>query len=164
MQHVREERRASAVAAGASPQSELAALLGGAAAAPAVAAGQNGRRLEKRPQVVGDPRVSVYEAPASPFGLIEEQLYDDPWKLLVACILLNKTSITQVRFCTPHALCKLFKFLLHINPVCARQWALLLSCHYMNSKCSGAPRTVGIVYCLCFFHPGNRRSSIGPLA
>ena len=52
---------------------------------------------------MGDPRVSVYEAPASPFGLIEEQLYDDPWKLLVACILLNKTSIAQVCCRTPHA-------------------------------------------------------------
>ncbi len=121
MQHVREERRASAVATGASPQSELAALLG--AAAPAVAASQNGRRLEKRPQVVGDPRVSVYEAPASPFGLIEEQLYNDPWKLLVACILLNKTSITQVCFAYPTRTgLNMSKLLPHINPVCVWQW------------------------------------------
>lgn len=35
--------------------------------------------------------------PASVYGLIEEQLYEDPWKLLVACMLLNKTSSKQVR-------------------------------------------------------------------
>lgn len=35
--------------------------------------------------------------PASSYGLLEEQLYDDPWKLLVACMLLNKTSNKQVR-------------------------------------------------------------------
>ena len=46
--------------------------------------------------MVGDPRVAVYVPPPSPYGLIEEQLYDNPWKLLVACILLNKTSATQV--------------------------------------------------------------------
>jgi hypothetical protein len=26
----------------------------------------------------------------------EEELFDDPWKLLVACMLLNKTSGKQV--------------------------------------------------------------------
>lgn len=26
----------------------------------------------------------------------EEELYDDPWKVLVACMLLNKTTSTQV--------------------------------------------------------------------
>lgn len=35
--------------------------------------------------------------PASSYGLLEEQLYEDPWKLLVACMMLNKTSINQVR-------------------------------------------------------------------
>ncbi|EFJ45791.1 hypothetical protein VOLCADRAFT_35340, partial [Volvox carteri f. nagariensis] len=35
--------------------------------------------------------------PASPWGLIEEVLYDNPWRLLVACILLNKTTGRQVR-------------------------------------------------------------------
>lgn len=33
----------------------------------------------------------------SPYGLLEEELYDDPWKLLTACMLLNKTTGTQVR-------------------------------------------------------------------
>ena len=26
----------------------------------------------------------------------EEELFEDPWKLLVACLLLNKTTGTQV--------------------------------------------------------------------
>ncbi|EFN59677.1 hypothetical protein CHLNCDRAFT_14045, partial [Chlorella variabilis] len=38
-----------------------------------------------------------WEPPVSPFGLLEEELFDDPWKLLVACMLLNKTSGAQVR-------------------------------------------------------------------
>eukprot|EP00898_Chlorokybus_atmophyticus_P008165 jgi/Chlat1/834/Chrsp104S01175 len=37
------------------------------------------------------PRV-LWTPPKSPFGLIQEQLYQDPWKVLVACMLLNKTS------------------------------------------------------------------------
>jgi len=43
-----------------------------------------------------DPRLSTWEPPVSPFGLIEEELYHDPWKLLLACMLLNKTSGKQV--------------------------------------------------------------------
>ena len=30
--------------------------------------------------------------PKSPHGLVQEQLYDDPWKLLVATIFLNRTT------------------------------------------------------------------------
>lgn len=33
----------------------------------------------------------------SPYGLIQEELRDQPWRLLVACIMLNLTSIKQVR-------------------------------------------------------------------
>jgi methyl-CpG-binding domain protein 4 len=33
----------------------------------------------------------------SPFGLLEEELWQDPWRLLLACLLLNKTSGKQVR-------------------------------------------------------------------
>ena len=33
-----------------------------------------------------------YVPPKSPFNLIQEQLYADPWKLLVATIFLNKTG------------------------------------------------------------------------
>lgn len=36
--------------------------------------------------------------PVSPFGLIQEHLYQDPWKVLVACILLNQTGGRQVQF------------------------------------------------------------------
>jgi methyl-CpG-binding domain protein 4 len=34
---------------------------------------------------------------ASPYGLIQEELRDQPWRLLVACIMLNLTNIKQVR-------------------------------------------------------------------
>ncbi len=43
-----------------------------------------------------DPRVSTWVPPQSPYGLLEEELWQDPWKLLVACMLLNKTSGKQV--------------------------------------------------------------------
>ena len=33
----------------------------------------------------------------SPLKLIQEELSHDPWKLLVACIMLNQTSYKQVR-------------------------------------------------------------------
>lgn len=33
----------------------------------------------------------------SPFALIQEELRDRPWRLLVACVMLNQTSIKQVR-------------------------------------------------------------------
>ena len=42
-------------------------------------------------------RIALWEPPASPFFLIEEVLYNDPWKLLVACMLLNKTTGKAVR-------------------------------------------------------------------
>eukprot|EP00752_Nemacystus_decipiens_P003106 g2877.t1 len=34
--------------------------------------------------------------PPSPFGLIEELLADDPWKLLIGCIMLNQTTRSQM--------------------------------------------------------------------
>eukprot|EP00270_Netrium_digitus_P021797 TRINITY_DN9550_c0_g3_i1.p1 TRINITY_DN9550_c0_g3~~TRINITY_DN9550_c0_g3_i1.p1 ORF type:complete len:658 (-),score=184.86 TRINITY_DN9550_c0_g3_i1:146-1999(-) len=37
-----------------------------------------------------------WQPPQSPYGLIQEKLYKDPWKLLVACILLNKTAGQQM--------------------------------------------------------------------
>ena len=46
---------------------------------------------------LGNYRVALWEPPVSPFGLIEEQVYHDPWRLLVACMLLNKTSGRAVR-------------------------------------------------------------------
>ena len=33
-----------------------------------------------------------YTPPASPFHLIQEELHDDPWKVLVATIFLNRTA------------------------------------------------------------------------
>lgn len=33
-----------------------------------------------------------FSPPQSPFGLVQEQLYNEPWKLLVATIFLNKTT------------------------------------------------------------------------
>lgn len=33
----------------------------------------------------------------SPLGLIQEELWLEPWRLLVACLMLNQTSIKQVR-------------------------------------------------------------------
>lgn len=33
-----------------------------------------------------------FHPPASPFHLVQEQLYKEPWKLLVATIFLNKTT------------------------------------------------------------------------
>ena len=40
---------------------------------------------------------SAWVPPASPYGLIQETLFRDPWKVLVACICLNKTSCAVVR-------------------------------------------------------------------
>ena len=42
----------------------------------------------------GRNRQLVYKPPKSPYGLVQEQLYDNPWRLLVATIFLNKTSGT----------------------------------------------------------------------
>lgn len=55
-------------------------------------------------EAVGDPRIALWDPPPSPFGLIEEVLYHDPWKLLVACMLLNKTTGRAVRLTTPNSL------------------------------------------------------------
>ena len=33
-----------------------------------------------------------YTPPASPFSLIQEELHDDPWKVLVSTIFLNRTA------------------------------------------------------------------------
>ncbi len=37
--------------------------------------------------------------PPSPFGLIEEILTNDPWRLLIGCIMLNQTTRSQVCSC-----------------------------------------------------------------
>eukprot|EP01025_Chloroclados_australasicus_P021305 TRINITY_DN2237_c0_g1_i5.p1 TRINITY_DN2237_c0_g1~~TRINITY_DN2237_c0_g1_i5.p1 ORF type:complete len:262 (-),score=31.43 TRINITY_DN2237_c0_g1_i5:659-1363(-) len=43
-----------------------------------------------------DPKVPTWVPPPSSYGLIQEILYKDPWKVLVVCMLLNRTSWTQV--------------------------------------------------------------------
>lgn len=63
-------------------------------------------RKRRKPQqlfVDGTPLVGArlisgvkWVPPVSPYGLIQEQLYQDPWKVLVACMLLNKTGGRQV--------------------------------------------------------------------
>ena len=53
--------------------------------------------ISKRQKAHNNPRIAVWEPPVSPYGLLEEDLYQDPWKLLIACMLLNKTSGKQVR-------------------------------------------------------------------
>lgn len=54
-----------------------------------------------RPRHVCGPAYLLKEAPRrafppSPFGLIEELLTDDPWKMLLGCIMLNQTTRSQV--------------------------------------------------------------------
>eukprot|EP00882_Tetradesmus_deserticola_P025260 GHRQ01027729.1.p1 GENE.GHRQ01027729.1~~GHRQ01027729.1.p1 ORF type:complete len:138 (+),score=27.42 GHRQ01027729.1:146-559(+) len=46
-----------------------------------------------------DPRLPLpgWSPPVSPFGLLEEELWRDPWRLLLGCMLLNKTTSKQVR-------------------------------------------------------------------
>lgn len=39
--------------------------------------------------------------PRSPWGLIQEDLWPDPWRILVACIMLNQTSRKQVECVLP---------------------------------------------------------------
>ena len=48
------------------------------------------------PAVQVDPRACLWVPPPSPYCLIEEVVYDDPWRLLLTCMLLNKTSSKQV--------------------------------------------------------------------
>lgn len=42
--------------------------------------------------VLRDWKRRRWSPPVSPFGLIQEKLFKDPWKLLVATIFLNKTN------------------------------------------------------------------------
>ena len=52
-------------------------------------------RVERRkPQKLSERRQvdQSWQPPVSPYGLIQESLWREPWKLLVACMLLNKTS------------------------------------------------------------------------
>ena len=42
------------------------------------------------------PTAGPWRPPRSPFGLLEELLWDRPWALLWSCILLNQTTRRQV--------------------------------------------------------------------
>ncbi len=55
----------------------------------------------------------------SPYNLLQEQLRDEPWKLLIACVMLNQTSAKQVktiiwdffkRWSTPLEVCRAAPF------------------------------------------------------
>lgn len=63
------------------------------------------RRRVLRPRLPAgaDPRAAApgWHPPPSPAGLIEEALYADPYRLLVACTLLNKTTAGAVRKLLP---------------------------------------------------------------
>lgn len=50
------------------------------------------KKLTSAPAQPADMKIALWEPPVSPYFLIEEVLYNDPWKLLVACMLLNKTT------------------------------------------------------------------------
>ena len=79
--------------------------------------------LENSSFVHNNMRIALWEPPASPFFLIEEVLYNDPWKLLVACMLLNKTTGKAVRLhCFSAALfgvgvCSALKYSIMSHPV-----------------------------------------------
>lgn len=57
------------------------------------------KRVQRRKQPNLSERRQVdqsWQPPVSPYGLIQESLWREPWKLLVACMLLNKTSGSAV--------------------------------------------------------------------
>eukprot|EP00897_Mesotaenium_endlicherianum_P000727 jgi/Mesen1/10655/ME000009S10448 len=82
------------------------AAAGAGAGSEAQRQAQERRLAEKRKQKARDSgltpaqvvkrRVNVVDPawvpPVSPFGLVQEKLYRDPWRVLVACMLLNKTG------------------------------------------------------------------------
>ena len=57
-------------------------------------------RYDDRTCCTGDPgrtRLPVgWHPPRSPYSLIEEWLWNQPWRMLIACILLNKTTAKQL--------------------------------------------------------------------
>lgn len=91
--------------------SEVAVTPASAAALAGEGAGQRGPGRARRPRppeavrlcdAAGPPqdwrrRVPEWTPPQSPYGLLQEQLYREPWKVLVACVLLNLTTATAVR-------------------------------------------------------------------
>ena len=62
-------------------------------ARPSLAAERERHRFDPRQPAPG------WLPPPSPLSLIEEALYEKPWRLLVACCLLNKTTAAIARPC-----------------------------------------------------------------
>ncbi|GAV82933.1 HhH-GPD domain-containing protein [Cephalotus follicularis] len=54
------------------------------------------QKLEAYRRISGSP-VNTWKPPHSPFGLLQEDHSHDPWRVLVICMLLNRTSGTQAR-------------------------------------------------------------------
>ena len=52
---------------------------------------ENGH-ASKMKQLRGKHTEQLYIPPKSPYGLIQEELYENPWKLLIACLFLNRTT------------------------------------------------------------------------
>ena len=46
-----------------------------------------------------------YTPPASPFNLIQEELHEDPWKVLVSTIFLHRTAGIYYRYLYGYAIC-----------------------------------------------------------
>lgn len=96
------ERREARLSGASSPLAELADA---DAASPAAKRRRRESGSQASPSTIRnnpaapkiDPRVATWEPPVSPYGLLEEELFQDPWRLLVACMLLNKTTAIQVR-------------------------------------------------------------------
>ena len=85
---------ASAAADGCSPASNGSPASGGG--------GGSGGKPRRRVAAVAvglrrrAARLTPWRPPHSPYGLLEELVWDRPWALLLACILLNQTTRAQV--------------------------------------------------------------------
>ncbi|KAG7666769.1 putative Methyl-CpG-binding domain protein 4-like protein [Nannochloris sp. 'desiccata'] len=107
MERNRESRRASLDGGGGSyragetnrKEESLTSPLAGLIDGPAIKRRKKAAEIEKLSpsKTAIDPRKATWVPPVSPYGLLEEEVYENPWKLLIACLLLNKTSGSQVR-------------------------------------------------------------------
>jgi len=55
------------------------------------------KKKEKNPAYLRKSPDNVWIPPKSVHALLQEKYYEDPWKVLVICMLLNKTSGTQAK-------------------------------------------------------------------
>ena len=84
----------------------------------------------KRPRHFLYPK---YTPPASPFSLIQEELHDDPWKVLVSTIFLNRTAgkiavCVCVCVCTRRHVCVCTCICMSICVLCPHSQGYILSC------------------------------------